>query len=152
MTDLKQRIREAIGDEPVAAFARRCGFGESLLRKYLAGAEPSASNLAKIAQAAGVSLEWMATGRGPKYRLQAPDPPVEVQMARALSALTGQRARRWERLIAIVEGIPDEDQREALLDELLARAQKDKEIIDLRLALQELKELKGKINALLAER
>lgn len=65
-SELKDRIRSIVGDEPVAAFARRVGVGESLMRKYLAGSSPSTENLAAIASAAGVTVDWLATGQGIK--------------------------------------------------------------------------------------
>jgi transcriptional regulator with XRE-family HTH domain len=73
-TDLATRLREAIGDEPVAAFGRRCGLNESTLRKYFSGTSPSTENLVAIADAANVSIEWLATGRGPKQRRTAEAP------------------------------------------------------------------------------
>jgi transcriptional regulator with XRE-family HTH domain len=65
---LIERISELIGDEPRAAFARRCGLSESLVRSYLAGTIPSVIKAAQIALAGNVSLEWLATGQGPRER------------------------------------------------------------------------------------
>lgn len=73
-SQLAARVREAIGDSSVTAFGRRCGIGESVLRKYLHGAVPSSDNLVAIADAANVSIEWLAAGRGPKQRGAAPAP------------------------------------------------------------------------------
>ena len=117
MSDVIQRLRECIGEDPVASFARKSGIGESLMRKYLSGSEPSASNLARIAEVAGVTLDWLATGRGPKRRTDA-----QTRATPDISA--SQDARRWEKIIAIVEGIEDADQRAKALDELFARAQR----------------------------
>lgn len=61
---LSARIAALIGDEAQATFAKRCGFGESTLRNYLNGADPSRSRLIAMAEAGGVSLEWLATGIG----------------------------------------------------------------------------------------
>lgn len=63
-----QRLRELIGEQSVAAFARKVGLGEALIRKYLNGAEPSLSRANQIARAANCSLEWLATGGGFRYR------------------------------------------------------------------------------------
>lgn len=63
-----ERIREAIGEESVASFSRRCDIGDSTIRKYLDGALPNSINLVAIADAANVNIEWLATGRGPKQR------------------------------------------------------------------------------------
>lgn len=73
---MAERIREVIGDSSVTAFGRRCGIGESALRKYLHGAVPSADNLVAIADAANVSIEWLAAGRGPKQRGASATPPA----------------------------------------------------------------------------
>jgi len=46
------------------AFAKKCGISESVFRKYLAGESvPGADKLVDIAREAGVSLDWLATGR-----------------------------------------------------------------------------------------
>lgn len=75
-SELAARIQDAIGDEPVAAFGRRSGISESLLRKYLVGAVPSLLKAAAIASAANVSIEWLATGRGSRKRV--PSQPADL--------------------------------------------------------------------------
>lgn len=78
------RIREAVGDESVASFSRRCGIGDSTIRKYLDGALPNSSNLVAIADAANVNIEWLAAGRGPKMRGASPDGiPTTAQIVAA---------------------------------------------------------------------
>lgn len=78
---LVARINEIKGDESVSAFARRCGVGESLIRKYLAGSQPGIFTIVAIANAGSVTVDWLATGRLPKTRaeyraqLQAPADP-----------------------------------------------------------------------------
>jgi hypothetical protein len=68
-SDFKSRLQEAIGEESVSSFSRRCGAGESLLRGYLKqGNKPGVDHLVAIADAANVNIEWLATGRGPKLR------------------------------------------------------------------------------------
>ncbi|MCM8610667.1 hypothetical protein [Accumulibacter sp.] len=60
---LPTRLRLLIGSEPVAAFARRCGLSESVLRTYLKhGRMPPLDKAAAIAAAAGVGLGWLAGG------------------------------------------------------------------------------------------
>lgn len=54
--------------EPTASFGRRCGVKEATLRNILLGAMPRADNLFAIADAAGVTVEWLATGKWPVYR------------------------------------------------------------------------------------
>ena len=79
---LPDRLRDAIGDESVTAFGRRCGIGEATLRKYFKGTLPNIENLIAIADAANVSIEWLAAGRGPKQRgaAQPPAPAPAVQL------------------------------------------------------------------------
>ncbi len=64
-----KRIIELITEfKTVANLARACGLSESVLRKYRDKlSEPSRDNLVKIALNTGVTLEWLATGYGPKY-------------------------------------------------------------------------------------
>lgn len=58
------RLKVAIKGESLHAFSKRCGVGDSTLRKYLTGATPGLENLVAIAEAADVTLDWLATGRG----------------------------------------------------------------------------------------
>lgn len=62
------RLRALMGRESVAAFARRVGISEAMMRKYLNGSEPTLSRANQIAQRANCSLEWLATGHGYQYR------------------------------------------------------------------------------------
>jgi transcriptional regulator with XRE-family HTH domain len=64
---LKTRLREIMGSESNSSFGRKCGLSESLIRKYLNGTLPSSKNAAKIADACGVTVDWLATGKGNKY-------------------------------------------------------------------------------------
>lgn len=64
------RLREIIGDESVSAFARKCSVGEGTIRNILAGAWPRTDNLIAIADAASVTIDWLATGRLPKTRAE----------------------------------------------------------------------------------
>lgn len=66
---ISTRLVEVVGDEPLTSFARRCGVIEGTLRNIIkSGAWPRTDNLIAIADAANVSIEWLATGRGPKMR------------------------------------------------------------------------------------
>jgi len=66
--DFAHRLRELIGHESVAAFSRRVGISEAMIRKYLQGSEPTLSRANMIAAQANCSLEWLATGHGYQYR------------------------------------------------------------------------------------
>lgn len=91
---LAQRISEILGERKVSWFAKECGFGESLLRKYLAGSQPNAANLVAMADAAGVTVDWLATGRLPKMR-------AELKAGAATGS--GLDAARLQLAIATVE-------------------------------------------------
>lgn len=104
-TELAKRLLLVIGDEPRASFARRCGLPESLVRKYLAGAMPSADRLVAIADAAGVTVDWLATGREPRLRrdlvaaLQAAatgTAKATVILSEAAARHAGQAAPAWD--------------------------------------------------------
>lgn len=54
------RLKYLIGDATVSAFARKVGLSDSLVRRYLAGAEPSMGRALQISRATHCSLEWLA--------------------------------------------------------------------------------------------
>ncbi|HFQ5182522.1 TPA: XRE family transcriptional regulator [Vibrio vulnificus] len=58
----KERLLEALGEESVRSFSKRCGISESVIRKYLAGSYPNVDKLPRIAEATGRSIEWLLTG------------------------------------------------------------------------------------------
>lgn len=96
---LHLRIKEVIGDEPVASFGRRSQVSESLLRAYISGEKrPGVDRLVSIAEIGGVTVDWLATGRLPKFRtdlknaVSAPDPLNPAQLRMAL-VLTEESAR-----------------------------------------------------------
>lgn len=65
MTSFSDRLWESIGKESVLSFAKRAGVSEGVVRKYVKGdAEPTVSRLIAMANAAGVSVNWLATGEG----------------------------------------------------------------------------------------
>ena len=98
-SQLAHRIREAIADERVAAFGRRCGIGESTLRKYMDGALPNSDNLVAIADTANVNIEWLAAGRGPKMRGD------KVREVDKLSIPIEDRARLKTAIEGVEEGL-----------------------------------------------
>jgi transcriptional regulator with XRE-family HTH domain len=73
------RLKLIIGSESISAFARRCGIGESLLRKYLNGSLPNSHNLVLIADAAGVTVDWLASGRLPRSRAEITAQSSEIR-------------------------------------------------------------------------
>lgn len=65
------RLSEIIGSESVSSFGRRCDIGEGVIRGYLKlGKRPGLDNLVALANAGGVLIDWLATGRGPKTRAE----------------------------------------------------------------------------------
>lgn len=58
------RLKLAINGESTNSFAKKCGMRESTIRGYLAGSIPSLDKALAISRAAGVSLEWLASGEG----------------------------------------------------------------------------------------
>lgn len=137
--DFPARLRECIGDEPVASFARRCGFSEGLIRSYLKDDKrPGMDKLVRMADAAGVTVDWLATGRGPRTRAEAREAAQNQGDSASLDALAGPHARRWSKLIELVESAPSPEEAEAILDELFARARQQAELAELRQAVREL--------------
>jgi len=59
-----ERLRIAIGNESTNRFAKKCGIGESLVRKYLNGSLPGIDKALAMARASGVSLDWLVSGEG----------------------------------------------------------------------------------------
>lgn len=53
------RLKKLIGNDSVSQFARQVGLGESLIRKYLTGSEPSLSKLQQICDHTQADLSWL---------------------------------------------------------------------------------------------
>lgn len=69
---LAARLQAVIGRESVSSFARRCGLAESVLRTYLKdGRMPPLDKASAIAAAAGVTVDWLATGSGAHVAAEA---------------------------------------------------------------------------------
>jgi len=131
MDDLSKRIREAIGDLPLTEFAGRCGVRESTLRNILNGATPRADNLEAIAKTAGVTTDWLLTGRWIKYRKDLD----ALQKSGTTALLTNPRLQA---IAALLEQLPPEDQ-DAILNDAFSRAQAAKQLADLRHELADLR-------------
>lgn len=87
--------------------------------------------LIRIADAAGVSIEWLATGRGPMRRERAK--PASEQDFSAVPY-----ARRLEKIGLLLAGMTEQDAA-AFLDEMFARASDKAEASQLRRALTDLR-------------
>src|SRR5262245_10169118 len=70
------RLQVVLSQWPSAdRLARATGVSPSAFRKWLRGeAEPSRERLVALAQAAGVSVGWLASGEGPEPRPRRSDP------------------------------------------------------------------------------
>ncbi|HEJ7192086.1 S24 family peptidase [Serratia marcescens] len=70
-----ERLNLIVGSETGRSFARKAGIPYSTFHKYQAGTtQPTLDNLILLANAAGVSVEWLATGKGDN---QAPSEQTE---------------------------------------------------------------------------
>ena len=67
--EVSRRLRDALRFFPNrTAAARAAGVGKSSLQRWLDGeSDPSFEGLASLAETAGISLDWLAYGRGNKY-------------------------------------------------------------------------------------
>ena len=73
-TGFSERLRRLKGEASVSAFARRVGMGDTIIRKYLAGATPGLDKVIQIAKALNVDVGWLATGEG------SPEGPSQAGM------------------------------------------------------------------------
>lgn len=73
------RLKVLIGNQSANAFAREVDIGESLMRKYLAGATPGIDKVAQIAKVKGVALDWLINGEGEMSTVELPQLPQRVQ-------------------------------------------------------------------------
>ncbi len=118
---VSRRIREVIGDRYVTNFAKQCGIAEAVIRTYINdGRMPPLSKAAAIAEAGGVTLDWLATGREPKYRK---DVVAAMQRPEAPEPLPDKASADLAELVAIYKEAAPEG-RHALL--VLARAIRDR--------------------------
>jgi transcriptional regulator with XRE-family HTH domain len=133
----ENRLLMAIGEEPVNAFARRSGIPEANIRSYLArGVSPTMDKLIAIAQAAGVTVEWLATGRGIQ---RAADLRKAEQAANSAAPQPSRYARRLDKIAQLIDAIEDDKEQSALVDELLSRAQEKAKMYELTQALAALR-------------
>ncbi len=67
MSDFSERLKSCIGKRENTSFARKCGVSEGTIRSLVQGqSAPRLDTLLAISNVAGVTVEWLATGRGPK--------------------------------------------------------------------------------------
>ncbi len=64
LSTFADRLRQVLGHEAIYAFSRRSGVSDTALRSYMKGSVPGLDKVLLIAQAAKVSVYWLATGDG----------------------------------------------------------------------------------------
>ncbi|EJG1710657.1 LexA family transcriptional regulator [Vibrio parahaemolyticus] len=66
---LPQRLESLVGTDSVRQFALKTEVSEGAIRKILKGSIPGIETAAKLANACGVSLDWLITGSEPETKL-----------------------------------------------------------------------------------
>lgn len=62
-TTFGDRLKSAVGEKSIRAFANECGISYGAMHKYFAGVtQPTLDNLVILARTLGISIEWLATG------------------------------------------------------------------------------------------
>ncbi len=79
LQSLPQRILELKGNQTTASFSRFLGVGISTLHNYEKGRTPPLEFLLLLAQKTGVSLQWLLTGEGARYREEQPLAGTQVE-------------------------------------------------------------------------
>lgn len=66
-TTFGERLRIAIGDKSIRAFANECGISYGAMHKYFSGTtQPTLDNLVLLSDTLGISIEWLAKGEEPQ--------------------------------------------------------------------------------------
>ena len=102
--NVRDRLLELIGEASIASFSRSTGVPESSLRSYLTrGIKPGMDHSVSIAEAMGVTVDWLATGRPPRLRaelVEAMKGVDKVRLQTAIAAVTEGVAKSGK-LVAI---------------------------------------------------
>lgn len=78
------RLADVLGDESVRSFALRANLSPPVIKKYLEGeSTPNVERLCAIADAGFVTVQWLATGEGPKF----PNHELPISDSREAEAL-----------------------------------------------------------------
>ncbi len=139
------RIKEAIGDEPVKAFARRSGVPDTSLRNYISNQKkPGLDALTAISEASGITVDWLVKGKGIKYirdlkhaqeRLNGAPPRAYGELPHTLKPYE----KRLDALLHYLAMIDDEAEVEQILTEVTLRAEKVIELTDLKKTVNEMR-------------
>lgn len=71
-TGFTKRLRDVVDVMGVPSLAEKAGISDTLIRKYLSGSMPGLIKAIAISEAAGVNLQWLALGEGPKIKGELP--------------------------------------------------------------------------------
>lgn len=118
-------------------FAERAGLSKATLVGYEIGQrKPGAEALSLIART-GVNLTWLLSGEGEMTFIpHGAQETLNKQDLTSVIPANHPRRERWMKLIELVEQEPDPDRREAILSDLLSRAQEAAELSELRRTIQ----------------
>jgi len=79
-TTFPERLKQAIGDQSVRAFARSCQLSDTVVRQYLSGqSEPTRPALIAMAKASSKSLNWLMLGYDPTEFVD-PSMPISTDL------------------------------------------------------------------------
>lgn len=88
------RLKQAIGEQSIRAFATECDISDTVLRQYLSGkSEPTRLILLRIAQLAHVSLDWLVSGYGQMHYYRSRAEAMEGLRGR-IKSMSGTIAQR----------------------------------------------------------
>lgn len=63
------RLKDIIGENSARSFANRADLSQTVIRRYLENdSTPNIDRLIAIAKVGGVTVQWLATGQGPKFQ------------------------------------------------------------------------------------
>ena len=101
---VSNRIRKLIGESSERDFAQKIGITQSSLSAVLSGSRPSIDKVVTIADATGVNLTWLATGRGPIYEGNLPD--AKYFLIPLHQAFLSDKNKSDEKQVSVTEHIP----------------------------------------------
>lgn len=77
-SSFRSRLGELVGEQKPFEWAKKVGIPSATWnRAWNEGAIPKAQHLTRIAEHAGVTLDWLISGRGPRHRTVEPSQEME---------------------------------------------------------------------------
>jgi len=96
MSDFSTRLKSCISDRSTCGFATECGVAEGTIRSLVLGnSMPRLDTLLRIADVAGVTVEWLSTGVGPKSYAES-DFGKKAKQPKAAKRMTITTVIEWE--------------------------------------------------------